>query len=186
MQLVFHTVGGFIHLAQVEQKQRGIAVQHLQRHAALLFGGKAFHRAVAERARQRRLFQAHRHDICLCQNDAVRQCSVHKAAPGAHLHGWGVHQNQHVPVFRVDAASLLFVQRRAHQVCVNVQLRAHRSNFFFRGGAQIHPRAGADLLAFMQPPLLRLINRNHQPFLSAPKHGAKGQLWPPRTVNSAM
>ena len=60
-----------------------------------------------------------------------------------------------------NAASLFLVKRGAHKVYINVQLRAHCSHLFFSRGAQVHPRAGANVLALVQAPLLRFINRNH-------------------------
>ena len=103
MEFVFHTAAGLIHLAQIEQEQRGVAVQELQRHAVFLFGGKILHRAFAEGPRQSAFLQAYGDDVLLGEDDAERQRGIHKAAALLGLDGGRIHQHEHMAVLKIDA-----------------------------------------------------------------------------------
>ena len=173
MEFVFHTAAGLIHLAQIEQEQRGVAVQELQRHAVFLFGGKILHRAFAEGPRQSAFLQAYGDDVLLGEDDAERQRGIHKAAALLGLDGGRIHQHEHMAVLKIDAAAFFLIERGAHEVRLDAQLGTHGCHFFLGGRAQMHPRAGHDLLQLAQLAIVGKINRNHTiSLLSAPKRTA--------------
>ena len=89
------------------------------------------------------------------------------------LDGGRIHQHEHMAVLKIDAAAFFLVERGAHEVRLDAQLGTHGCHFFLGGRAQMHPRAGHDLLQLAQLAIVGKINRNHTiSMLSAPKRTA--------------
>ena len=175
-QFVFHTAAGLIHLAQIEQEQRGVAVQELQRHAVFLFGGKILHRAFAEGPRQRAFLQAYGDDVLLGEDDAERQRGIHKAAALLGLDGRAYPPASSIwpssKSMRLRSSSSSAARTRSG---IDATAWSHTGCHFFLGGrAQIAPtRRASMLLQLAQLAIVGKINRNHTISLLSARRNAQ-------------
>ena len=90
----------------------------------------------------------------------------------SHIESLSFHMQEGL-VLKIDAAAFFLIERGAHEVRLDAQLGTHGCHFFLGGRAQMHPRAGHDLLQLAQLAIVGKINRNHTiSLLSAPKRTA--------------